>query len=134
MARITKAEKEALERREAARSLEAETLRSIGKRISQARREGGLTQRQVGDHLNITETSVSNIERGVFSPYKYLTSLEKLLNKEREWFIHGEDGHTSPDEISVILDRLVKQTEAIASKLDHLASLMEPKKRGRKAS
>jgi ribosome-binding protein aMBF1 (putative translation factor) len=119
--RTTKAEREERERREASRAAEKEALEGVGKRIAQARREAGVTQRQVSDHLGITETMVSNIERGVYSPYKYLTRLEGLLGKDREWFIHGTDGHGPTPDVSLMLQQIIER-------LDHLTTLMEKRK------
>lgn len=115
VARATKAEKEAQERRDAARSLEAETLRKVGARISQARKEAGVTQRQLGDHLVITETMVSNIERGIYSPYKYLDKISSLVHKDREWFLGAEEP-TTPE----VLARL----DEVMSKLDEVLVMM----------
>jgi transcriptional regulator with XRE-family HTH domain len=123
--RLTKAEKEERERREAARAAEKEALEGVGKRIALARKEAGVTQRQVSDHLGITETMVSNIERGIYSPYKYLTRLEGLLGKDREWFLHGTDGVQEQD--------LKLMLQQISERVDAIYEMLEPQKK-RKAS
>lgn len=64
----------------------------MGKFICELRKEKGLTQKEIGDKLNITDNSVSKWERGINSPDIYLlgplseifgVSIKELLNGER---------------------------------------------------
>lgn len=43
----------------------------MGKFISELRKEKGLTQKEIGDMLNITDNSVSKWERGINAPDIY---------------------------------------------------------------
>ena len=64
----------------------------MGKFISTLRKEKGLTQKDIGDKLNITDNSVSKWERGINAPDIYFlaplseifeVSINELLNGER---------------------------------------------------
>jgi Helix-turn-helix. len=119
--RETKAEREARGAKEALRAADRAQLESIGARIKQARLEHDkMTQRKLGDLLGITETMVSNIERGVYSPYRYITKLETIFRRDRQWFLHGDDGHDGD---------VTQMLREIVEKLDHLTALMEAKGR-----
>lgn len=64
----------------------------MGKFISELRKEKGLTQKDIGDKLNISDNSVSKWERGINAPDIYYlgplseifgVSIKELLNGER---------------------------------------------------
>lgn len=66
--------------------------KEIGSRIQQARREaGGMTQRELGDLLGVTERSIAAYEAGEVVPYRFLRELERILGVEAAWILHGED-------------------------------------------
>ena len=52
----------------------------LGKFIKELRQEKKLTQREIGEKLNITDNSVSKWERGINTPdIYYLAPLSKIL-------------------------------------------------------
>lgn len=53
----------------------------FGKRLTQVRRDQGLTQEQLADMTDLTIETISNIERGVHSPR--FSNLEKIANSLR---------------------------------------------------
>jgi len=53
-------------------SVEPEERKRIGERITRARRESGLTQRDLADQLGITTRSVQNYESGAIVPWRHL--------------------------------------------------------------
>jgi len=64
----------------------------IGKRIKLARKEsGGMTQRELGDLLGVTERSIAGYEAGEVIPYRFLRQLESALNRPAAWILYGDD-------------------------------------------
>ncbi len=66
----------------------------MGKFIKELRQEKGLTQKEIGDKLNITDNSISKWERGINAPDIYLlaplskilgVSINELLNGKRNY-------------------------------------------------
>lgn len=63
----------------------------MGKFISQLRKEKGLTQKDIGDKLNITDNSVSKWERGINAPdIYYLGPLSEIFNVSVSELLNGE--------------------------------------------
>ncbi len=91
---------------------DAEKAKQIGRRIQQARREaGGMTQRELGELIGVTERSVAAYERGEVIPYRYLRDLERILGVEAAWLLHGDEAvHTAEarkmDDVLVLLREL----------------------------
>ncbi|TML22189.1 MAG: helix-turn-helix domain-containing protein [Actinobacteria bacterium] len=68
-----------------------EEQRLIGTRIALARREAGLTQRELATLLGITARSVQNYESGAVVPYKHLGRIESIANKRPGWILTADD-------------------------------------------
>lgn len=65
---------------------------AIGARIAQARKEqGGMTQEQLADLLNVSKRSVQEYEAGNVVPWKHFQQMATILKRPVEWFLHGED-------------------------------------------
>lgn len=63
----------------------------MGKFISELRKEKGLTQKDIGDKLNITDNSVSKWERGINAPdIYYLGPLSEILGVSVKELLNGE--------------------------------------------
>ena len=63
----------------------------MGKRIQDARLKTDYTQEQVGDVLNISAQSVSNIEKGKHFPkINHLAELCKMLNVSCDYLMFGD--------------------------------------------
>jgi transcriptional regulator with XRE-family HTH domain len=76
----------------------------IVKRIKDCRKEHGLIQQDLADHLNRTAASISDLERGkVQISASDLYELARLLNKPIEYF-YGEDyiGSDVQDLIAIV--------------------------------
>jgi len=53
----------------------------FGKRLQTLRKQAGLTQEQMADHLEVTKETVSNMERGIHGPkFDTLEKIAKVLN------------------------------------------------------
>ena len=95
-------------------------------RFKSARKSKGLTLKQVGDILGISESAVSNIERGRNKPSGSTLVLfcEKLGIKQR-WLETGE-GEMFSESRSVTLDKIAKRyngSETFRAMLDVYARL-----------
>ena len=66
-----------------------EEKRAVGKRVAQARRRAGLTQKQLADLVGVGERAVQGWELGQSHPYRRLATLERVLNIDRDWLLHG---------------------------------------------
>lgn len=93
--------------------------REVGQRIALARHEAqGMSQRELGELVGVTERSVQAWEAGEVIPYRYLRDLEHALARPAAWFLHGDDAVVGHDEatreILHRLDRLEKAVDAIA--------------------
>ena len=63
----------------------------MGEFISELRKEHGLTQKQVGDMLGITDNSVSKWERGVNAPdIYYLAPLSEMFHVSIKELLNGK--------------------------------------------
>ena len=63
----------------------------MGQFISELRKEKGLTQKDIGDKLNITDNSVSKWERGINAPdIYYLGPLSEILGVSVKELLNGE--------------------------------------------
>jgi transcriptional regulator with XRE-family HTH domain len=75
--------------------MEPEERRRIGARIARARRESGLTQRELADRLGITARSVQSYEAGRIVPWRHLRRIEVLTHKRSGWLLQDEPGRDS---------------------------------------
>lgn len=96
-------------------------LREIGSRIAVARREAGLTQRQLADKLGVTTRSIQNYESGTIVPYKHLRRIEVLAHKRIGWILAGEG---TSESIAATIERLETALERHQAMLrEHLETL-----------
>lgn len=63
---------------------------NLGERLKQARKAAGLTQRQLAEKIGVSNTSVSNWEKGISSPDPdTIQHLCWALNVDPNFFFHG---------------------------------------------
>ena len=75
---------------------QTEEKRAVGKRLAQARRRAGLTQKELADLVGVGERAVQAWELGQSHPYRRLAALERVLDVDRDLLLHGERlGHAS---------------------------------------
>lgn len=89
----------------------------VGKRIAQARLENdGMTQRELADLLGVTERSVAAYELGEVVPYRFMSDLERLLNKPRGWFMHGDAVMEPVEHYDALLEEIRSLRKALERK------------------
>ena len=95
--------------------------RDIGARIAAARREAGLTQRELADRLGVTTRSVQNYESGAVIPYKHLRRIETLARKRVGWILAGDPVEDSVAATIVRLHEAMERHYALLQ--EHLETL-----------
>jgi transcriptional regulator with XRE-family HTH domain len=107
--------------------VEVEERKRIGARISQARRETGLTQRELAGRLGITTRSLQNYESGAIVPYRHLQRIEVIARKRAGWLLQSDgDGR----ELLQTIEELHAATEQHYLLLrDHVQALREQTER-----
>lgn len=109
--------------------------REIGERIQQARVEAGLTQAELAELAPFSLRSLQNYEAGITVPYKHLRAIATLLNRNVEWFLHGEQEPSPADErIEELEQRLEARVGRVETLLiELLGELRKPDSRGSRA-
>lgn len=86
--------------------------KDIGRRIAQSRKElDGMTQRELGDLVGVTERSVAAWELGEVIPYRFMRRLEEVLSRPAAWMLYGEDAQ--PADIQAQLNTIAERLETI---------------------
>lgn len=75
-------------------------MSTLAKRIAQARKNLGLSQKRLAERLNISRGACGHWERGVATPSTdHLHTLSQILDIDIHWLITGEH-HSSPIRIN----------------------------------
>lgn len=90
----------------------------IGKRLIEARRELGMSQRELADLIHVSERSMQAYESGDVIPYRKLKDLGDVLSRPMSWILHGDKAEVSSME-------LVPLVKSIVERLDRLVALAE---------
>ena len=102
------------------------------KRIQAARKAKGLTLKQLGDIIGISESAVSNIERGRNKPSgSTLILLCEKLGINREWLETGEGEMFAPEAEQAEIARMIESisdSPAMRSLLSTWAQLSDENK------
>jgi transcriptional regulator with XRE-family HTH domain len=101
-------------------AVDAAERKRIGERITRARRESGLTQRELAEQLGITTRSVQNYESGAIVPWRHLSRIEVLTRKRAGWLLRGDRDGGLEDTIADLL-RVMEQHHTLLR--DHLRVL-----------
>jgi transcriptional regulator with XRE-family HTH domain len=104
-----------------ARGLDEFEAREIGARIAEARRERGLTQKQLAATAAFSKRSLQDYERGVTVPYAHMRELSSLLGPPVEWFLHG---HERPVIAGDRIDRLEEKVDQVFRAVQDLRPLL----------
>ena len=91
-----------------AASPEATRAVEIGQRIRQARHEAGMSQKELGALVGVSERSVAAWElgEGAKAPYSWMDQLERFLGVSAAWLIKGSDVSSTDEKLAAIDSRL----------------------------
>ena len=104
---------------EVGEQLEDSYAREVGRRITQARRELGLRQVDLARKMKVSQRSAQAWETGEVIPYRRMKALARVLRKEPEWILHGDEvvEETRLAHIEGQLDELTRLLRAMTKKL-----------------
>ena len=102
--------------------MDVDERRRLGARIAQARKERGLTQRELADALGITVRSVQNYEAGSIVPWRHLGRIELITRRRAGWLLREEDGGDLQVSLAE-LARVMEEHQALLQR--HLGILRE---------
>lgn len=98
--------------------------KEIGARIKTARLEmGGMSQRELGDMLGVTERSIQAYEQGEVVPYRFGAALESALGRPVAWFWYGDEALR--DASAGKLDEVLAELKALRKDLAKLKRAVE---------
>jgi transcriptional regulator with XRE-family HTH domain len=100
---------------------------AIGWRIAQARKESGLTQEELAALIGVSARSIQGYEAGKVVPYRRLSELAKVTNRELDWMLRG-DGYGVPaldGEVGGRLIEVIEELSAEATRIRVVAERME---------
>lgn len=91
--------------------------REVGQRIIAARREFGMSQKELAELVQVSERSMQSYESGQVVPYRKLKDLAMVLNVSTSWILHGEAAKESAGDLAPILERISEQLDRIVEAL-----------------
>ena len=88
----------------ASASPEATRAGEIGQRIRQARHEAGMSQKELGALVGVSERSIAAWElgEGAKAPYAWMDQLENFLGVSAAWLIRGAEVSSTDDRLERI--------------------------------
>lgn len=98
---------------------------AVGRRIAQARRKTGLTQRELAASLGITVRSLQYYESGAVVPYRQLPQLTALLARPSAWRLYGEDTRARAAESAVLASATRELNGRVAALERQVATMHE---------
>ena len=98
--------------------------KEIGQRIAEARTLAGLTQEQVAEMASFSKRSLQDYEAGVTIPYKHMREISRLLGREVEWFLHGEEP-IAGDRLSAFEEKVTSALEGVTTAVEELTARVD---------
>lgn len=93
-------------------------LKKIGNKISSRRRELGITQSKLAEKINISNTHLSNIERGKKAPgFELFLDICKELKINSDYFISGKIYPSLDEELVDKIKRCSDENKIIINKI-----------------
>jgi transcriptional regulator with XRE-family HTH domain len=86
-------------------------LKALGDRLKKIRISAGLSQKEAGQNVGVSDATVSNWEKGIFEPpLSYLEYLAENFNCDLNWLLTGiEKSSQPPNEQSRTVAELEKE-------------------------
>jgi transcriptional regulator with XRE-family HTH domain len=106
-----------------------EVRKAIGERLKKARLEaGGMSQRELGELLGVTERSIQSYEQGVTVPYRFGAKLTEALGVPVSWLWYGDAAIEDPGaKFDAIMDEL-KSLRREVTRLSKAVGASSPRK------
>ena len=99
---------------------------AIGERIARARKESGFTQEELAALVGVSPRSIQGYEAGKVVPYRRLSALARITNREVGWMLEGDIGQTILDrEVAQRLVELIEEVSAEAKRIRAVAERLE---------
>ena len=92
---------------------ELEYRKQVGRRLIEARRELGISQKEISELIHTSERSMQAYESGEVLPVRKLRELSTVLDKPIAWILHGEKAESSPSELVPLLHEVVQRLDKI---------------------
>jgi GH25 family lysozyme M1 (1,4-beta-N-acetylmuramidase) len=73
---------------------------------------------------SFSKRSLQDYEAGVTIPYKHMRELSRLLGREVEWFLRGEDP-VSDDRLAVLEAKMTTALEELTAAVEDLSGRVE---------
>lgn len=80
---------------------------AVARRIVQARNELGIKQKEFAELAHVTVRTITSWETGEVIPFKRLDEIAAILQKPKQWLLHGDDSSDPSGEIKDLMERLV---------------------------
>jgi transcriptional regulator with XRE-family HTH domain len=90
---------------------------AVGRRITRARLEAGLHQREVAERIGVITRAYQNYEAGVRIPWRKLDQIAAALGTSKEWLLHGDDDGTPAADLRARLDEIVRLLHQVLERL-----------------
>jgi transcriptional regulator with XRE-family HTH domain len=94
---------------------------AIGERIARARKESGLTQEELASRVGVTARSIQGYEAGKVVPYRHLSRLAEITDRELAWFLESDDEAA----LAHVAGRLVTLVEELAEEARRIREVAE---------
>jgi transcriptional regulator with XRE-family HTH domain len=98
-----------------------EDASAIGERIARARKESGLTQEELASRVGVTARSIQGYEAGKVVPYRHLSRLAEITDRELAWFLESDDEAA----LAQVAARLVSLVEELAEEARRIREVAE---------
>jgi transcriptional regulator with XRE-family HTH domain len=92
---------------------ELEYRKQVGRRLVEARRELGISQKEVSELIHISERSMQAYESGEVFPVRKLRQLSTVLDKPIAWILHGDKAEAAPSDVVPVLREVVDRFDRI---------------------
>ena len=100
--------------------VDLEERQQIGRRVADARRAAGLTQRELADALGVTTRSVQHYESGTVVPFKHMRRLERVTMTRPGWILGDTDSPELQDSLDGLQAAIRRHQSLMADHLEEM--------------
>jgi len=77
--------------------------KEVGQRLARARKDAGMTQKELGNLVGVTQRSVANWESGKVVPYRHLRVIEAAVGRPAASLLYSDEARM---EVNAVIDEL----------------------------